>query len=177
MVALTVLGVIAVGAGWLTRSPAWGLPEGSKLAAPMNDEAAIRAALDALTLRVRDHAAPEVVKAVAKVRTTLLTLAEKIDELPAGSEDAFILKRTATNYLPSTLDTYLALPSDFAEHQGVDGTATPKDVLLKELALMSAKLADIGEAINKGDADRFMANARFLTDRFGTADDLELPEK
>ena len=139
------------------------------------DVAAIRSALDMQVARLSGRAAPDVMKAVVRLRATIIGLAERIDRLPVGSEDAFILKRTATHYLPSTLDAYLALPAAYAEQQPVDAGVTPKAILLRDLALMSAKLENIRVAINKGDTDRFLINARFLRDRFGAADDLRLP--
>jgi hypothetical protein len=80
---------------------------------------------------------------------------------------AFVVQKTVTDYLPSTLQAYLNLPRAYATvHRFSDGR-TAAQMLLDQLTLLDKKLDDVADAVNKNDADALLANGRFLEDRFG----------
>ncbi len=111
---------------------------------------------------------------VATIHAAILELLPRIDRLPPGSEDLYILRRIPLDYLPTTLEDYLTLPRSYASVGAGRGTKPPKQLLMEQLDLLEGKLAEISNDINAADADRLAANGRFLQDRFGTRD-LELP--
>jgi hypothetical protein len=92
---------------------------------------------------------------------------EHPDAFPPGSPDAFAVERTALDYLPTALESYLNLPRGYANRVPVSEGRTARQVLLAQLALLEAKLGEVLDAIAKGDADRLLAHGRFLEDRFG----------
>ena len=97
-------------------------------------------------------------------------------QFPAGSQDLFVIQRTATDYLPTTLQAYLALPPQYAATKVVGEGKTALQVLSDQLDLLDSKMDEISEAAHKQDSDRLLANGRFLEERFGNRSDLALPK-
>ena len=108
------------------------------------------------------------------IQASILKLLPRVEHHPAGSEDFFIVQRTALEYLPSALDAYLHLPRAYATLHRVEGGKTPSQVLLDQLDLLEAKLDDISDDIAANDSDRLLANGRFLREKFGRSE-LEPP--
>lgn len=122
--------------------------------------------LDALLYRARDlpHAVlVRIDRIVALIKETL----RRADRLPAGSADAYALVRTATNYLPEAVETYLRLPSRFAAEEVLSGGKTSEQVLIDQLQLLSDKMDDVYDAVCHADADALMIHGRFLEEKFG----------
>ena len=119
----------------------------------------------------------------APVMAKLLEIQREIADLipmaaqfPAGSQDLFVIQRTATDYLPTTLQAYLALPPQYAATKVVADGKTALQVLTDQLELLDSKMDEITEAAHKQDSDRLLANGRFLEERFGAKSDLALPK-
>ncbi|QWT24525.1 hypothetical protein KPL76_03785 [Subtercola sp. PAMC28395] len=93
-----------------------------------------------------------------------------LDTLPrvvAGFELKTNAERTATVYLPETLQAYLALPTDWARtHVYADGS-TPESALASQLAMLEQAASQMHDAALRGDADVLLVNGRFLTYKFG----------
>jgi hypothetical protein len=127
----------------------------------------IRAALDRQVSAVKGKVPDDVYQKVVAIQQTILSILPKIDRLGPGSQDAFIVQKTATDYLPSTLQAYLNLPRTYATlHRMTDGR-TASQVLLDQLTILDSKLEEVADAVNKNDTDALLANGRFLEDRFG----------
>ena len=78
-----------------------------------------------------------------------------------------VAERTATVYLPETLQAYLALPSQWARtHVYPDGT-TPDRALIAQLEVLEQAARQMHEAALRGDANALLINGRFLSYRFG----------
>ena len=123
---------------------------------------------------VRGKVPDDVYRKVVSTQQTILGILPKIDRLGPGSQDAFVVRKTVTDYLPTTLQAYLNLPRAYATvHRFSDGR-TAAQVLLDQLTLLDKKLDDVADAVNKNDADALLANGRFLEDRFGSSP-LNLP--
>jgi hypothetical protein len=116
---------------------------------------------------IRGKVPEDVYQKVVSIQQTLLSILPKIDRLGPGSQDAFVVQKTITDYLPSTLQAYGNLPPAYVStHRFADGK-TAGQVLLDQLTLLDAKLDAVADAVNKNDADALMANGRFLEDKFG----------
>lgn len=138
------------------------------------DPELVRSALDRLVRRVESRASPDVVAKLREIQQEILGVLPLADQFPPGSEDLFVIQRTATDYLPSALDPYLALPPEYAATRQVQGGKTPKQVLLEQLELIDSKMDEVVDAIHQRDTDRLLASGRFLEERFGKGD-LSLP--
>ena len=127
----------------------------------------LRAALNEQVSAVKGKVPDDVYQKVVAIQQTILSILPKIDRLGPGSQDAFIVQKTATDYLPSTLQAYLNLPRTYATlHRLADGR-TASQVLMDQLTLLDQKLEEVADAVNKNDTDALLANGRFLEDRFG----------
>ncbi|MBJ7599574.1 MAG: hypothetical protein DLM67_18715 [Candidatus Nephthysia bennettiae] len=140
------------------------------------DVGEIRKALDR-TVRMGEGRLPSDVQAkVAEIRQEVLDILPSANQFSAGSEDLYVIQRTATDYLPATLEAYLALPYAYATTRVLEGGKTPLDLLRAQLQLLDEKLDEITDAVHRQDSDRLLANGRFLEERFGKASGgLDLP--
>lgn len=86
---------------------------------------------------------------------------------PPLSQDLYIVRQTASEYLPRTIKTYLALPSGAGERMVTASGKTALEELREQLQIMDAKLDDIAEDLQRRDLAGLMANRHFLEERFG----------
>jgi hypothetical protein len=94
----------------------------------------------------------------------------RLECLPPGSLDLYLVERTACEYLPSALQHYLRLPPSVVAAGGPGPGATPLRVLTDELSLLEGEMRRIAAVIQRVDMDRMLAHRRFLNDRFGRLD-------
>jgi hypothetical protein len=160
---LHVLAVEAAGdAAAVSRTlAALGVAEpGSDLAVDASD---VAGGLRALPLRLAGRVPEDVVEVVRRVAETL------VDTLPrvSGSfEQEQTVLRTATDYLPRTLQAYVALPSPWAQTHRLPDGSTPLDALRSQLAVLEQATTRMHEAAVGADAGALLANGTFLADRF-----------
>jgi hypothetical protein len=120
--------------------------------------------------RIRGRVPDDVLAAVGRIHGQVREVAARRHPLPPGSPDAFVVERTALDYLPAALESYLNLPRGYANRVPVSGGRTARRVLLDQLALLEAKLGEVLEAVARGDTDRLLAHGRFLEDRFAVSE-------
>jgi hypothetical protein len=131
------------------------------------DPGDLRAALTQQVGTVKGKVPDDVYQKVLSIQQTILGILPKIDRLGPGSQDAFVVQKTVTDYLPSTLQAYLNLPRAYATLHRLSDGHTAAQLLLEQLTLLDSKLDAVADAVNKNDADALLANGRFLEDRFG----------
>jgi hypothetical protein len=142
------------------------------------DPRAIRQSLDHAYQMTHGRLPVDVQTRVARIRAEILDLLPHAAEFPVGSQDLFVLRRTAIDYLPRTIEAYLALPTAYATKQVVQDGKTPLQVVREQLELLDTQMGEIAEAVRQRDSDRLLANGRFLEERFGqTADGVSLPPR
>ena len=134
----------------------------------------VRSALDRLVRRVTSQAPPDVTAKVREIQQEILGVLPATARFPLGSEDLYVIQRTAIDYLPAALDAYLALPPEYATSRPVQDGRTAKEVLLEQLELINSKMEEVADAVHQRDTDRLLASGRFLEERFGKGD-LSLP--
>ncbi len=104
---------------------------------------------------------------VEQIRRKVEVLLSYASRFPPFSRDLYIVRQTANDYLPRTIDTFLALPPDRRE-VAVDGSGkTAREELKEQLDLLDSKLDEIAEDLQRQNLDRLLANRRFLEERFG----------
>jgi hypothetical protein len=105
---------------------------------------------------------------VEQLRRKIDILLGYADRFPPFSQDLFLVQQTASDYLPRTINAYLSLSKDTVDKPlGADGK-TARQELKAQLDLLDKKLDDIAQDLQRQDADRLLANRRFLEARFGT---------
>jgi hypothetical protein len=134
------------------------------------DPGDVRKALGEQMKTIGGRVPDEVVAKVSSIQDTILTLLPRVEHLPAGSEDLFIVQRTALEYLPTALEAYLNLPRAYATLKPVENGKTASQVLLDQLTLLEGKMNEISDDIARNDSDRLLANGRFLAEKFGRSE-------
>jgi hypothetical protein len=103
---------------------------------------------------------------IDQVRHKAELLEREKDRFPFASEDLYVVRATRADYLPRTVDAFLALPHLAREKVMANGK-TPLQELKDQLALLDSKLDEIAEDLQRRNVDRLLANRRFLEERFG----------
>jgi hypothetical protein len=106
---------------------------------------------------------------VEQIRRKVEVLLGFADRFPPFSKDLFLVRQTASEYLPRTINAYLALPAQAADRPLAATGQTPHQELKAQLDLLDAKLDEIAQDLQSQDVDRLLANRRFLEERFGKA--------
>jgi hypothetical protein len=102
---------------------------------------------------------------VEQIRRKADMLLGYADRFPPFSQDLHIVRQTAAEYLPRTIDAYLALPGE--DDPVVAGTGkTAQQELREQLGLLDSKLDEIAQDLQRQDLDRLLANRLFLEERF-----------
>ncbi|HEX6547937.1 MAG TPA: hypothetical protein VF134_04275 [Candidatus Dormibacteraeota bacterium] len=127
----------------------------------------VRSALGHVTGMARGKLPPDAAAKLAEIVKEVSDLIPYAASFPAGSQDLFVIQRMATDYLPATLQPYLALPPDYAQKRPMADGRTALQVLMDQLNLLDSKMDEITDAVHQQDRDRLLTNGRFLEDRFG----------
>jgi hypothetical protein len=104
---------------------------------------------------------------VEQIRRKAEVLLGYQSRFPPYSKDLYLVRQTAAEYLPRTIDAYLAIPAIDAERVLPHSGKTALQELHEQLDLLDGKLDDIADNLQQRDFDRFLANRRFLEQRFG----------
>jgi hypothetical protein len=115
---------------------------------------------------------------VWRIRRKAESLLQSADRFPAGSRNLYLVQRTVDEYLPSTLDTYLAMPAGAANWPVDAEGRTGLQVLQGQLDLLEAKLDETAHDLWQVNVRKLLANERFLEQHFGPgpASELTIPE-
>lgn len=127
----------------------------------------VRKALDHEAHVVSGRVPADVFAKVQSIQQIILGILPRSGTLPPGSPELFVVQRTATEYLPTALESYLNLPRAYATLHPVQDGKTPKQVLMDQLTLLESKMTEVADDVHRNDTDRLLANGRFLEDRFG----------
>jgi len=127
----------------------------------------IRKALDDEVRICNGRVPADVLAKVQSIQQIILGILPRSGVLPPGSPELYIVQGTATDYLPTALESYLNLPRAYATLHPVQDGKTPKQVLIDQLTLLESKMSEVAEDVHRNDTDRLLANGRFLEERFG----------
>lgn len=111
---------------------------------------------------------------VGRIRRKAAVLMQQADRFPTGSRHIFLVQRMLGEYLPSTLDAYLALPPGTAQLPITPDRRTGVEVLRSQLEILESKLDEAESDLRQVNVDRLLANERFLEQHFGRPPDSEL---
>ena len=108
-------------------------------------------------------------RAITELCARIRSLIERM-EASAGfisSEDAYSAKRIALDYLPGLIESFMAIPRDFAVKKALADGKTARELLHENLAVLQRKAAEMSDDLAAQDARSFLDHARFLRDQFG----------
>jgi hypothetical protein len=131
------------------------------------DANSVKRALDTQVRDITGRVPPEVMAKVLKIRQTILRILAHWDNFGPGSAELFVVTRTATDYLPTSLAAYLKLPKGDSARRATQDGRTARQILVDQLTLLEQRMNEIAEDVVRHDLDRLLAHGRFLEERFG----------
>jgi len=134
------------------------------------DPADVRDSLRKLRARIKGRVPDDIMAKVDAIADSIEGIVPRSSALGPGSQDLFVLARTATDYLPTAIETYLNLPREYATEHPISHGKTARDILSEQLDLLQDQVDQIAVAVNKNDTDKLLAHGRFLEERFGRKD-------
>jgi hypothetical protein len=122
-----------------------------------------------LQKEMRGRVPSDIEAKVSKITLAIQSVLPKTRRLSGGSQHLFVLQRTATDYLPTTVHSYLDLPRDYAETHQIEGTGgkTAHQLVSEQLDVLASQMNDVVDAANRGDVDALLSQGRFLDEKFG----------
>ncbi|HEX6511178.1 MAG TPA: hypothetical protein VF157_02690 [Chloroflexota bacterium] len=105
---------------------------------------------------------------VEQIRRKVEVLLQRQNAFPFGSQNLYVVRATTEDYLPRTLDAFMAVPPAWRDRPMASGK-TPLQELKEQLSLLDAKLDEIAQDLQERNFDRLLANRQFLEQRFGRA--------
>lgn len=108
--------------------------------------------------------------AVERVLARLRTALQHAQRGGTTGEQLDVVHRIVTDYLPTSLNAYVALPPGYATTTRGRSGRTPHGELLHQLGLLDGRAAEVADAALAGDVARLEAQGRFLEDRFARSE-------
>jgi hypothetical protein len=141
-------------------------------ARPQDEIAALRASLAALHTRVLasghdlpDGATPQ----FRRIEDALLTVLDHPSTAQGSPEQMFLLTALITDYVPTSVDTYLALPPQLSFWRRAPGSDEAAMELRRQLELLEDRCWELAAAVTEGNVQALKNQSRFLEGRFGTS--------
>src|ERR1700737_216536 len=116
-----------------------------------------RKALDHEAHVVSGRVPADVFAKVQSIQQIILGILPRSGALPPGSPELFVVERTATDYLPTALESYLKLPKAYATLHPVQNGKTPRQVLMDQLTLLESKMGEGADDAHRHDPHPLLA--------------------
>lgn len=134
------------------------------------DQKDVGRSLDRLLRQIHGKVPTDIERKVQGIAETIRGILPRSGHLAPGSQELFILQRTVADYLPTSLESFMNLPRTYAAIHPLKGTKTAQQVLSDQLDLLQQQMDEVADATARSDADRLLAQGRFLEERFGRSD-------
>lgn len=105
-----------------------------------------------------------IVELCAQIKT-LLARMETSAFLPTAESHS--VKQIALDYLPRLIESFMAIPGDFAAKNVLAEGKTARELLKEHLAVLQRKTAQMADDLATRDATSFLKHAAFLQQQFG----------
>ena len=146
-----------------------------------DDIPGLRSSLSLLIVRVKSNGGKLPTEAIPEIREAgdqLFELLEFGDTLAASGATIdtyamFTISAAITDYLPTSIDTYLALPPQFLVSHRNAAVETPAEELVAQVTTLRGGLIELAQSVYAGDSERLSSQRRFLETKF-TKSDLDL---
>ena len=158
---LIVVGLYAIGALAAPRGANYELSIQNQLT--VED---IRAGLDGLVRKIRGRVPKEILAKVESIQGSILEVLPQIVDLGSSDYNIFLIKQTALDYLPASLEYYLNLPPAYATLRPVKDGKTPRQLVLEQLGLLDDQMKEVVQAVYRNDTEKLMVQGQFLKEKF-----------
>ncbi len=121
--------------------------------------------LNRLLKKVHNRISPEAYEHLQNIQNSVLSVLPQLVSGRFGNQDLFTIKKTVFDYLPTTLENYLKLPSAYANRHVIQDGKTAKMLLTEQLSLIDTSMQQVVHSIYNEDAQDLLVNQRFLENR------------
>ena len=132
-------------------------------------DAEIKSELERILNKAKAKIPKEAFEICNRIKVLVVEMLPRLRSM-SGTQDAFAIKQAALDYLPHTLENYLALPPAYASIHPIKDGKTAKMILLEQLALLEQSVQAASSNVLQGDAQKMLVNSRFLEDKFAKAE-------
>lgn len=106
---------------------------------------------------------------LGRIEDVLVPLLEHLTNHPPTVDEEIAVQGMVTDYLPTTVNTYIGLNPQVAELARADGR-TPSDDLMEQLVTLETAAHDLSRSVYAHDADALQTQGRFLSAKFTQSD-------
>lgn len=129
-------------------------------------EAQLREQMDNVVRSVRKRVPREIIEKVESIQTSIESILPQIVRMNSGDKTYYTIWQTATEYLPTALENYLALPTAYATMQPLRDGKTARQILGDQLDLLDREMKEIVNVVAENDTQKLLAHGRFLEEKF-----------
>jgi hypothetical protein len=112
--------------------------------------------------KLPDGAVPQF-RRIEDALTGVLTHAGTLEGSP---EEMFLVKAIVSDYLPTSVRAYLALPASLALARRTPASQDAADELCRQLEILEDRATELADAVSVGDVQALKNQSRFLESRF-----------
>lgn len=156
-----VAGLYGIGVLVTPRSQAYELSVKNQMA--VRD---IRRELDEVVHKAKRRLPREMVVPVLSIQKSILQVLPVILNQSSSDYNIYVIKQTALDYLPATLEAYMNLPKAYVNLHPVKDGKVPRQLLLEQLNLLDQQMKEAVQAIYQRDTEKLMVQGRFLEEKF-----------
>jgi hypothetical protein len=106
---------------------------------------------------------------LGRIEDVLRPLLNHLVTNPPSVEEEIAVQAMLTDYLPTTVGTYIGLNRQFAETARADGR-TAGDDLIEQLVMLEGAAQELSLAVYAHDAQQLATHGRFLSTKFSGSD-------
>jgi hypothetical protein len=106
---------------------------------------------------------------LGRIEDVLRPLLTHLVTNPPSVEEEIAVEAMLTDYLPTTVNTYIGMNRQFAETARADGR-TPGDDLVEQLVMLEGAAQELSHAVYAHDAQQLATHGRFLSTKFSGSD-------
>ncbi|MEA2184462.1 MAG: hypothetical protein QOF69_3647 [Solirubrobacteraceae bacterium] len=106
---------------------------------------------------------------LGRIEDVLHPLLDHLVANPPSVDEEIAVQAMLTDYLPTTIGTYVGMNRQFAETPRADGR-TPGDDLLEQLVMLEGAAHELSLAVYAHDAQQLATHGRFLSTKFSGSD-------
>ncbi|WP_230658692.1 hypothetical protein [Psychrobacter sp. I-STPA10] len=121
--------------------------------------------LQQLLAHIKPRIPPQAYEHVKNIQTSVLSVLPHLVAGQFADQNLYTVKQAVFDYLPTTLENYLRLPTVYANMHPVNQGKTAKTLLIEQLATLDDALLKVTHNIFAHDVQALLANQRFLQTR------------
>jgi hypothetical protein len=106
-----------------------------------------------------------IVELCAQIKTLMVRM--ETSSAFISTEEIDHVKQIALDYLPRLIESFMAIPGDFAAKNVLAEGKTARELLKEHLAVLQRQTAQMTDDLATRDAASFLKHARFLQQQFG----------